>query len=135
MTDTEKLNELYAVKRSIESKEFQEYVMKPLFAEMDKLKDAYDCESLRELSQTKGKKQGIQAILKIFKGIETDINTLYTANIPSEDGTPKGGSPVGLAELNKHKNLFEGMNIARKKLVFESEQESNLLDEKNIKDI
>jgi hypothetical protein len=64
-----------------------------------------------------------------------DNNTLYTANIPSEDGTPKGGSPVGLAELNKHKALFEGMNIARKKLVFENEQESGLLDEKNIKDI
>jgi hypothetical protein len=64
-----------------------------------------------------------------------DNNTLYTANIPSEDGTPKGGSPVGLAEANKHKALFEGMNIARKKLVFEPEQESGLLDEKNIKDI
>ena len=41
----------------------------------------------------------------------------------------------GLVELNKHKGLFEGMNIARKKLVFEPEQESGLLDEKNIKDI
>ena len=64
-----------------------------------------------------------------------DNNTTYTANIPSEDGTPKGGSPVGLAELNKHKGLFEGMNITRKKLVFETEHESSLLDEKNIKDI
>jgi hypothetical protein len=64
-----------------------------------------------------------------------DNNTLYTANIPSEDGTPKGGSPVGLSELNKHKNLFESMNIARKKLVFEPEQQSNLLDEKNIRDL
>ena len=40
-----------------------------------------------------------------------------------------------VSELNKHKALFEGMNIARKKLVFEPEQESSLLDEKNIKDI
>ena len=37
--------------------------------------------------------------------------------------------------LNKHKNLFESMNIARKKLVFEPEQQSNLLDEKNIRDL
>jgi hypothetical protein len=64
-----------------------------------------------------------------------DNNTIYTANIPSEDGTPKGGSPVGLSELNKHKALFEGMNIARKKLVFEPEPESSLLDEKNIRNI
>jgi len=64
-----------------------------------------------------------------------DNNTIYTANIPSEDGTPKGGSPLALSELNKHKALFENMNIARKKIVFEPEQESSLLDEKNIKDI
>jgi hypothetical protein len=64
-----------------------------------------------------------------------DNNTLYTANIPSEDGTPKGGSPVGLSELNKHKGLFEGMNITRKTLVVGPDQEPSLLDEKNIKDI
>jgi hypothetical protein len=64
-----------------------------------------------------------------------DNNTIYTANIPSEGGTPKGGSPVGLSELNKHKALFEGMNITRKKLVFEPESESSLLDEKNIRNI
>ena len=63
-----------------------------------------------------------------------DNNTRSAPNETGE-GTPNGGSPVGLSELNKHKGLFEGMNIARKKLVFESEQESGLLDEKNIKDI
>ena len=63
-----------------------------------------------------------------------DNNTRSAPNETGE-GTPNGGSPVGLSELNKHKALFEGMNIARKKLVFEPEQESSLLDEKNIKDI
>ena len=63
-----------------------------------------------------------------------DNNTRSAPNETGE-GTPNGGSPVGLSELNKHKGLFEGMNIARKKLVFEPEQESGLLDEKNIKDI
>ena len=63
-----------------------------------------------------------------------DNNTRSAPNETGE-GTPNGGSPVGLSELNKHKALFEGMNIARKKLVFEPEQESGLLDEKNIKDI
>ena len=62
--------------------------------------------------------------------------TLYTANIPDEgNGTPKGGSPLALAESKRHKHLFEGMNIARKELAIEPEQESTLLDEKNIKDV
>ena len=62
--------------------------------------------------------------------------TLYTANIPDEgSSTPKGGSPLALAESKRHKHLFEGMNIARKELAIEPEQESTLLDEKNIKDV
>ena len=59
-----------------------------------------------------------------------DNNTLYTANIPSEDGTPKA-----MFELKRHKGLFEGMNIARKELVVGPDQEPSLLDERNIKDI
>ena len=60
-----------------------------------------------------------------------DNNTLYTANISTEDeGTPKGGSPLALAEIQKHKNVIKSIP---KKLVFE--QESSLLDEKNIKGI
>ena len=59
-----------------------------------------------------------------------DNNPLYTANIPSEDGTPKA-----MFELKRHKGLFEGMNIARKELVVGPDQEPSLLDEKNIKDI
>ena len=62
--------------------------------------------------------------------------TLYTANIPDEgSSTPKGGSPLALAESKKHKSLFEGMSIFRKELAIEPEQESTLLDEKNIKDV
>ena len=63
-----------------------------------------------------------------------DNNPLYTANIPSEDGTPKG-SPLALSEFKKNKALLESITIERKKLVFENEQESSLLDEKNIKGI
>ena len=60
-----------------------------------------------------------------------------TSSAPNEtgDGTPKGGSPVGLSELNKHKGLFEGMNITRKTLVIGPDQEPSLLDEKNIRNI
>jgi hypothetical protein len=61
-------------------------------------------------------------------------NTTSTPNETGE-GTPKGGSPLALNELKKHKGLFEGMNIARKEITIEPTQESSLLDEKNIKGI
>ncbi len=61
-------------------------------------------------------------------------NTLSTPNETGE-GTPKGGSSLALSELNKNKSLLEGIKVERKTLVFENEQESSLLDEKNIKDI
>jgi len=60
-------------------------------------------------------------------------NTRSTPNETGE-GTPKGGSPLALAELKRNKSLLESINVERKKLVFD-EQESSLLDEKNIKDI
>jgi hypothetical protein len=57
--------------------------------------------------------------------------TLYTAN-QAEEGS---GTPKAMFELNRHKGLFEGLNITRKEIVFDKEQESDLLDEKNIKGI
>jgi len=62
--------------------------------------------------------------------------TLYTANIPDEgSGTPKGGSPLALAESLKYRNVLKGIrsDMENKQNIFE--QESSLLDEKNIKDI
>jgi len=74
----EKLQQLYQLKISIESKGFQEYVMKPLYEELKKLKDAYDCESLRELSTVKGKKQGLKFIIELLKRVDVEIkNTKY----------------------------------------------------------
>jgi hypothetical protein len=62
--------------------------------------------------------------------------TLYTANIPDEgSGTPKGGSPLALAESLRYKDMLAGIPRADKPIVFEAQQESTLLDEKNIKDI
>ena len=58
-------------------------------------------------------------------------STLYTANKPEENGTPKGGSPLALAELYRNKDLL-------KSIVFKKPNEldkNNMLDEKNIKDI
>jgi hypothetical protein len=61
-------------------------------------------------------------------------NTTSTPNETGE-GTPKGGSPLALTELKKHKGLFKGFNVVRKELSIEPIQESSLLDEKNIKNI
>jgi hypothetical protein len=59
--------------------------------------------------------------------------TLYTANIPDETGTPKGGSPLALAESYRYKNMLSLIPRGEKKIIFEAEEKSNLLDEDNIK--
>jgi len=76
MDNKAKLNDLYELKVKIESQVFQDYVMKHLYAEMDKLKEAYDCKTLIELAALKGKKQGLETLIKIFKQIENDIKNL-----------------------------------------------------------
>jgi hypothetical protein len=67
------LNELQGLKSAIESNVFQDKIMKPIFKELDKQKNAYDCESLRELSTIKGKKYGLKFILKTLKSIDQEI--------------------------------------------------------------
>jgi len=71
-----KLDYLFELKSQIESFPFQEFLVKPIFAEMDKQKNAYDCESLRELSVVKGKKQGLEFFIKLLKGVDKDIKNL-----------------------------------------------------------
>lgn len=71
-----KLDYLFELKAQIESFPFQEFLVKPVFAEMDKQKNAYDCESLRELSVVKGKKQGLEFFIKLLKGVDKDIKNL-----------------------------------------------------------
>jgi hypothetical protein len=61
---------------------------------------------------------------------------IYTANIPDEgSGTPKGGSSLALVETLRYKHMLKGIkdDMKNKQNIFE--QESSLLDEKNIKDI
>jgi hypothetical protein len=61
--------------------------------------------------------------------------TLYTANIPDEgSGTPKSYGALALAESKQYKDMLKSIPRG-KQMIFEAEQESSLLDEKNIKDI
>jgi hypothetical protein len=62
-------------------------------------------------------------------------STVYTANIPNESGAYRGGSPISFAESIRYKNMLKDIPRADKQIIFESQQESSLLDEKNIKDI
>ena len=47
--------------------------MKPLYEEMDKLKDAYDCDSLKELATLKGKKDGLKYLIELLKRTDVEI--------------------------------------------------------------
>lgn len=76
MTTKERLELLHELKVQVESKAFQELVMKPLFDESDKVKYAYDCESLRELATMKGKKQGLLFLKNLLKKYDVDIKNL-----------------------------------------------------------
>lgn len=76
MTPQEKLSELYELKIKIESKEFQHYIMKPLYEELDSLGKAYEQNSLRELATLKGRKQGLSFIIKLLKEIDAQVKNL-----------------------------------------------------------
>ena len=57
-------------------------------------------------------------------------STLYTANIPNDEGgTPKGGSPLALAEFRKNMSIFKDIPFKK------TEQGFSLLNEENIKGI
>jgi hypothetical protein len=61
-------------------------------------------------------------------------------NIPNNggegSGTPKGGSPIAIAEVLKNKGLIDSIpKEIRKEIVFGPDQESSLLNENNIKGI
>ena len=70
------LDELFAVKFMIEGELFQKYFATPLYQEKKQLKDAYDCESLKELQAMKGKKWGLDRFFNISKEVDTKIRFL-----------------------------------------------------------
>ena len=71
-----KLDYLFELKAQIESFPFQENLVKPIREEIEKQKNAYDCESLRELATVKGKKQGLTFFINTLKNIDQDIKNL-----------------------------------------------------------
>jgi hypothetical protein len=56
-------------------------------------------------------------------------STLYTANKPEENGTPKGGSPLALAEYFRNKDLLKSIIFTK------PSEKKDMLNESNIRDI
>ena len=65
------LNELLEAKHMIEGEIFQKYFATPLYKEKKELKDAYECDSLKELWQIKGKKWGVDRFYRCVAEIDT----------------------------------------------------------------
>jgi len=68
----QELEELNDVQLMIQSENFQEYIVKPMREYQNELKDAYQCETLKELYAVKGKKQGSEKFFDVLKGIAED---------------------------------------------------------------
>lgn len=66
-----------------------------------------------------------------------DMNTPGTSKMAndSDSNTFKGGSPLSLSEYNKNRNLLLSIPKEKKIIFEERDQESGLLDEKNLKGI
>lgn len=86
MTLKDKLMLLSEVKGQIESEAFQTFIVKPMYEELDKLKHSYDCESLRELAQVKGKKQGLMFLIDTLKRVDLDFKNTQHELEDSQEG-------------------------------------------------
>ena len=68
----EELEELINFRSLVQSDEFQKFLMKPLMKELDKVKNAYDCNTLAELKEVKGEKKGLMFVIKTLKQTEAE---------------------------------------------------------------
>lgn len=64
---------LHAVRGMVESDEFRKIVLEPVKRALESLKDSYDCDSLKELGEVKGKKEGLRVFLDIVEGLNQQI--------------------------------------------------------------
>lgn len=72
MDNREKFGKLSDLRGYIQSEAFQMFIMKPLYEELDKQKNAYECESLKELWRVKGKKDGLKFLIDTLKRVDID---------------------------------------------------------------
>lgn len=66
----EELEELHNAQSMIGSTEFKKYIEEPMRRYRNKQRDAYDCESLKELWFIKGKKEAVKEFFRCLDIIE-----------------------------------------------------------------
>lgn len=71
----EELSRLGDLRVAIQGSAFQEYIMKPLYKELDEMKAAYSCTTLRELSRLQGKREGLEFIIHRLKIADEDYKS------------------------------------------------------------
>lgn len=67
------INELIDARNCKDSEVFQKYFVEPIKKELDGMKYAYSCDTIKELHTLKGKRQGLTFFLKLLKNIDEDI--------------------------------------------------------------
>ena len=72
MTLQKEINELEEVKVLKNSSLFQKYFAQPVFDELNGMKSAYSCDTLKELHRLKGKREGLKFFLSLLKSIDED---------------------------------------------------------------
>lgn len=79
MTDKQRLAVLYTLRSYIQTPEFQEFIMKPVFAELEKIQKLKGYKTWDEVLKAQGKEAGLMKLLDILKANELDAkNTRYT---------------------------------------------------------
>ena len=79
------LHELEDVAFFLVNENVQKHVVKPFEEELLTLKGSYDCESLKELFFTKGKKKGLVFLAEIIEGVNNRINVLRNELMEMKD--------------------------------------------------
>jgi len=76
MTPQEQLAELYELKRYVESRTFQDNIIKPLRKRQDELHLNFFSDTIKEAWRKGGKYEGIKEFFSILKDIDNDIKNL-----------------------------------------------------------
>lgn len=73
MTTQDKYQQLVDLKGYIETEAFQNFIMKPLYAELSKISKLRDLKSWEDTCKAKGIEIGLEKLKDILKQIEVDL--------------------------------------------------------------
>lgn len=79
------LHELEDVAFFLSNENVQKHIVKPFENELEQLKGSYDCDTLKDLYFTKGKKHGLVFLAEIIEGVNNRINVLHNSLMEMKD--------------------------------------------------